>query len=250
MGPPCWRRVAVPPKPDSCAEELVQDEVAHACVGLDRAHTGCVTAHPLVAVSFLVGVSDSRVLEAVGSVPRAAFVPPDLAEQANLDRPLPIPHGQVTTQPSLVAWMVEALELEGSERVLEIGAGYGWQTALLGRLAAEVWSVERWDDLAEAARTQLARQGASNVEVVVGDGSGGLPGHAPYDAILVAAACPHVPSPLVAQLAEGGRLVQPIGSGGDEDVVLFGKRGGALHHLSTVAEARFVPLIGRHGLER
>lgn len=138
-----------------------------------------MTAHPLVAVSVLVGVSDPRVLEGVGSVPRAAFVSPELAEQANLDRLLPIPHGQVTTQPSLVAWMLEALELEGSERVLEIGTGYGWQTALLGRLAAEVWSVERWDDLAEAARTHLARQGASNVDVVVGDGSEGLPEHAP-----------------------------------------------------------------------
>jgi len=229
---------------------LVQDEVAHACVGSDRAHTGCVTAHPLVAVSVLVGVSDPRVLEAVGSVPRAAFVSPELAEQANLDRPLPIPRGQVTTQPSLVARMVEALELEGSERVLEIGAGYGWQTALLGRLAAEVWSVERWDDLAEAARTHLARHGATNVDVVVGDGSEGLPEHAPYDAILVAAACPHVPSPLVAQLAEGGRLVQPIGRGGDEEVVLFVKRDGTLHRVNTVAEARFVPLIGRHGFER
>lgn len=209
-----------------------------------------MTAHPLVAVSVLVGVSDPRVLDAVGSVPRAAFVPPELAEQANLDRPLPIPHGQVTTQPSLVARMVEALELEGSERVLEIGTGYGWQTALLGRLAAEVWSVERWDDLAEAARTHLAREGATNVDVVVGDGSEGLPEHAPLDAILVAAAFPHVPSPLVAQLAEGGRLVQPIGSGGDEDVVLFVKRDGTLHRLSTVAEARFVTLIGRHGFER
>src|SRR5438034_3431138 len=146
---------------------LVEEEVAHVCVVSDRAHTGCVTAHPLVAVSVLVGVSDPRVLEAVGSVPRPAFVPPELAGQANLDRPLPIPHGQVTTQPSLVAWMLEALELEGSERVLEIGAGYGWQTALLGRLAAEVWSVERWDDLAEAARANLARQGATNVDVVV-----------------------------------------------------------------------------------
>jgi protein-L-isoaspartate(D-aspartate) O-methyltransferase len=239
-----------PKRGDGCAKGLVQDEVAHACVGSDRAHTGCVTAHPLVAVSVLVGVSDPRVLEAVGSVPRVAFVPPELAEQANLDRPLPIPHGQVTTQPSLVACMVAALELEGSERMLEIGTGYGWQTALLGRLAAEVWSVERWDDLAEAARTHIARQGATNVEVVVGDGSEGLPEHAPYDAILVAAACPHVPPPLVAQLAEGGRLVQPIGSGGDEEVVVFVKREGTLQRLSTVTGACFVPLIGRHGLER
>jgi protein-L-isoaspartate(D-aspartate) O-methyltransferase len=208
-----------------------------------------VTQHPLVAAAARVGVSDPRVLEAIRSVPRAAFVPATLAAQAELDRPLPIPHAQVTTQPSLVAEMVEALGLSGSERVLEIGTGYGWQTALLGRLAAYVWSVERWEDLAETARTYLARHGTANVQVVVGDGSEGLAEHAPYDGILVAAAFPRVPPPLVAQLAAGGRLVQPIGPAGDEDVILFQEQAGELRPIRTVTGARFVPLVGRHGFE-
>ena len=205
---------------------------------------------PLVAAARLVGVTDIRVLDAVASVPRAGFVPRGLASSADVDRPLPIPHEQVTTQPSLVARMVEALALSGHERVLEIGTGYGWQTAVLGRLAAEVWSVERWDDLAGTALTQLARHGATNVEVVVGDGSEGLPAHAPYDAILVSAAFPEVPSPLVEQLAEGGRLVQPIGHGGNEDVILFTKRSGRLERVRSVIGAHFVPLVGRHGFAR
>jgi protein-L-isoaspartate(D-aspartate) O-methyltransferase len=188
-----------------------------------------------------------RVLDAIASVPRGDFVPPELSKSADRDRPLPIPHAQVTTQPSLVARMVEALALVGSERVLEVGTGYGWQSALLGRLAAEVWSVERWDDLAAAARTHLARSGVTNVHVVVADGSEGLPAHAPYDAIVVSAAFPHVPPPLVEQLAASGRLVQPIGLGGNEDVVLFTKRDGTLDRVRSVIGAHFVPLVGRYG---
>jgi protein-L-isoaspartate(D-aspartate) O-methyltransferase len=209
-----------------------------------------VDEQPLVAAAREVGVTDPRVLDAVAAVPRVEFVPPPLAASADVDRPLPIPHGQVTTQPSLIARMVEALGLAGSERVLEIGTGYGWQTALLARLAAEVWSVERWDDLAATVRTQLAHHRANNVTVVVGDGSEGLPAHAPYDAILVSAAFPAVPSPLREQLAEGGRLVQPIGYGGNEDVVLFAKRGSALVRVRSVIGAHFVPLVGRHGFAR
>ena len=186
-------------------------------------------------------------LDAVAAVPRSEFVPRALVARADVDRPLPIPHDQVTTQPSLVARMVEALGLSGSERVLEIGTGYGWQSALLGQLAAEVWSVERWGDLAARARTQLAQFGAANVRVVVGDGSEGLPAHAPYDAILVSAAFPQVPRPLVEQLTEGGRLVQPIGIGGNEDVILFAKREGALVRVRSIIGAHFVPLVGRHG---
>ena len=204
----------------------------------------------LVAASRAHGVRDPRLLEAIAAVPRAQFVPPDLAAHAYQDAPLPIPHGQVTTQPSLVTQMVEALELSSSDRVLEIGTGFGWQTAVLARLAGEVWSVERWEDIARTARTHLERHGIDNATVVVGDGSAGLPEHAPYDAILVAAAFPQVPVRLVEQLAEGGRLVQPIGSGGDEEVVLFVKGDGTLDRLSTLAGARFVPLIGRHGFER
>jgi protein-L-isoaspartate(D-aspartate) O-methyltransferase len=203
--------------------------------------------HPLVAASLRAGVVDARVLDAIRAVGRIDFVPRELAREADLDRPLPIPHGQVTTQPSLVARMVEALELRGDECVLEIGTGYGWQTALLGRLAREVWSVERWNDVAVTARDHLARGAVTNVEVVVGDGSEGLREHAPYDAILVSAAFPRVPPPLAAQLTDGGRLVQPIGPGGSEDVVLFVKRDGALHAVRTLAGARFVELVGRHG---
>jgi protein-L-isoaspartate(D-aspartate) O-methyltransferase len=202
----------------------------------------------LVDAARQAGVEDERVLEAMAKVRRGAFVPGDLIDDAYTDRPLPIPHGQVTTQPSLVAAMVEALELEGHERVLEVGTGYGWQTALLARLAGFVWTVERLPALAEAAARALVRQDVENVRIVVGDGTGGLPAQAPYDAIIVSAAHPRVPDPLVEQLAPGGRLLQPIGEGGAEEVVLFQKSGtGRLERQSSVISAHFVPLYGRHG---
>jgi protein-L-isoaspartate(D-aspartate) O-methyltransferase len=192
------------------------------------------------------GVGDHRLLEALRAVPRAGFVPANLAGQAYEDRPLPIPRDQVTTQPSLVARMVEALGLAGPERVLEIGAGYAWQTALLARLGGFVWAVERFGDVADAARENLARFGVTNAEVVEGDGTEGLPEHAPYDAILVAAAFPSVPRPLEEQLAAGGRLVQPVGHGGREEVVLFRKVARGLVRRRTIAWARFVRLHGAH----
>lgn len=202
---------------------------------------------PLVAAALAAGVRDEGVLDALRAIPRAAFVPEHLVGLADVDEPLPIPHGQVTTQPSLVAKMVEALALEGPERVLEVGTGYGWQTAILGRLAGHVYSVERYADLARTARESLARFGVQNVEVVVGDGSEGLHDHAPFDAVLVSAAFPSVPTPLAEQLADGGRLVQPIGRGGSEDVTLFQRKGGELVARRAVTGARFVPLVGRHG---
>ena len=192
------------------------------------------------------GVRDPRLVDAFREVPRAGFVPPELVERAYLDRPLPIPHEQVTTQPSLSARMIEALELTGSERVLEVGTGYGFQTALLSHLCGFVWSVERWPDVAVTARDNLARHRARNAEVVVGDGTEGLPEHAPYDAILVSAAFPSVPPPLAKQLAPGGRLVQPIGSGGLEEVVLFEKGPEGLVRRRTVTGAHFVRLYGVH----
>jgi len=192
-------------------------------------------------------VRDERLLAAVREVPRAEFAPPDLADRAYEDTPLPIPHDQVTTQPSLVAAMVEALGLAGEERVLEVGTGYGWQTALLASLAREVWSVERHADLAEFARAALERRGFGNASVMVRDGSKGLPEHAPYDAILVAAAFTRVPQPLVEQLVPGGRLVQPIGPGGAEDVVLFERGERCLERRRSVIGAHFVRLYGRHG---
>ena len=199
----------------------------------------------LVAAARAAGVQDERVLNAIAAVPRSAFVPAERAGLANVDTPIPIPHEQVTTQPSLVARMVEALALGGTERVLEVGTGYGWQTALLADLARVVFSVERFADLAETARAALAER--ENVHVVVGDGSKGLAEHAPFDAILVAAAYPKVPGPLVEQLAEGGRLVQPLGRGGNEQVVLFAKREGAPVSVRVLTGARFVRLVGTYG---
>lgn len=203
------------------------------------------------------GIVDARLLEAVRSVPRAGFVPADRRADAYRDTPLPIAHGQVTTQPTLVAAMIEALELSGRERVLEVGTGLGWQTALLARLARRVWSIERFADLAAAARDNLAGVGITNATVVVGDGSAGLPAHSPYDAIVVAAAFTAVPEPLADQLARdtgrsgaparAGRLVQPVGPGGAEDVVLFTREPVGLVRQRRITGAHFVRLEGRYG---
>jgi protein-L-isoaspartate(D-aspartate) O-methyltransferase len=207
------------------------------------------TPDDLVHAARAVGVRDPRVLAAIRETPRAGFVPPALAVRAYADSPIPIAHGQVTTQPSLVAAMVEALGLAGPETVLEIGTGLGWQTALLARLARTVWSVERFADLAADARSNLARHRVRNATVVVGDGTLGLVEVAPFDAIVVAAAFTSVAAPLADQLAEGGRLVQPVGSGGNDDVVLFEKCVGGLFPTRKVTGAHFVRLVGAHGFE-
>jgi protein-L-isoaspartate(D-aspartate) O-methyltransferase len=193
------------------------------------------------------GVRDERVLAVMAELPRAAFVPSPLAGDAYHDEPVRIPHRQVTTQPSLVAKMVEALELSGAERVLEVGTGFGYQTALLARLAREVWSIELWADLSAAARASLAAQRIANVRLEVGDGSLGAPEGAPFDAIVVSAAFPAVPDPLTDQLVAGGRLVQPIGRGGSEDVVQFRKGEHGLMRVRSLTGARFVRLYGEHG---
>jgi protein-L-isoaspartate(D-aspartate) O-methyltransferase len=202
---------------------------------------------PLAGAAYVAGVRDARVLEAIAAVPRAAYVPAGRMMLADHDRPIPIAAGQVTTQPSLVAAMVEALALAGAERVLEVGAGLGYEAAVLARLAREVWTVERFAELAQAATENLRAEGVENVTVITGDGTEGLPEHAPYDAIVIAAAHHRVPPPLVAQLAPGGRLVQPIGPGGSEDVTLFRRRPDGLVRVRSVSAARFVPLCGRHG---
>lgn len=202
----------------------------------------------LVRAARAVGVRHERVLEAFRRVRREVFVPPEWVVEAYRDAPIPIAHDQVTTQPSLVALMVAALRLRGHERVLEVGTGLGFQTAVLATLAREVFSVERFADLARSAVQNLEAAGITNATVVVGDGSRGLPEHAPYDAILVSAAAPEVPSPLVEQLRPGGRIVHPLGPGGEETVTAFRKEGDALTEERRIIPARFVRLVGEHGL--
>jgi protein-L-isoaspartate(D-aspartate) O-methyltransferase len=203
----------------------------------------------LIRVLLAEGIRDRRVLAAFRKVPRARFVPPAATGQAYLDEPIRIPHGQVTTQPSLIAKMVAALGLTGSEQVLEVGTGLGFQTAILALLARQVVSVERFADLAAQAHANLVAVGLDQVRVVVGDGSLGVPEHAPYQAIVVAAASPRIPPPLIEQLAQGGRLVHPVGPGGHEQVTAFHKEAGQLVADARLTPAYFVPLVGAHGIQ-
>ncbi len=200
----------------------------------------------LVAAARAVGVTDPLVLDAIRRTPRAAFVPATYADRAYDDGPVPIPHDQVTTQPSLSAAMIAALRLAGTEQVLEVGTGYGYQTALLARLAARVVSIEIWPDLAKRAQRNLAAQGVGNVVILAGDGTEGAPEHAPFDAIVVSAAFLRVPPPLAAQLKTGGRLVQPMGPGGAEQVILYDKDQDGLRRVRVLAAASFVRLYGRY----
>ncbi len=201
----------------------------------------------LAAAARTAGVADPLVLDAMRHTPRAAFVPIACVGQAYDDAPVPLPRHQVTSQPSLSAAMIEALCLDGRQNVLEVGTGYGYQTALLARLAARVISIEIWPDLAEQARRNLAAQGIRNVTVLTGDGTEGAPDYAPFDAIVVCAAFTGVPLPLAVQLRTGGRLVQPLGPGGAEEVVLHEKGKDILRQVRVLTAARFVRLYGRHG---
>ncbi|UQA90788.1 protein-L-isoaspartate(D-aspartate) O-methyltransferase [Streptomyces halobius] len=209
--------------------------------------SGDLPGEELVRAVRAAGISDERLLQAVRTTPRADFVPADQVPSAYRDAPLPIGHGQVTTQPSLSAIMIDGLGLRGSEHVLEVGTGLGFQTALLARLAADVVSIEMWPDISRQAQRNLDRQGIHHVELRVGDGSAGVPDRAPYDAVVVSAAFPDVPAPLVEQLRIGGRLVQPIGPGGREEVVPFRRSASGLERWRTLTLACFVPLHGQYG---
>jgi protein-L-isoaspartate(D-aspartate) O-methyltransferase len=181
---------------------------------------------------------------ALAAVDRSMFVADDTLDAVDVDAPLPLPCGQTTSQPSLIALMVDAMQVSAADRVLEVGTGYGYQAAVLGRLCAEVWSVERHAELAERARANLARAGVANVHVVTGDGTRGVPEHAPYDAIVVAARAADVPEPLVDQLRIGGRLVLPLVVDGEERCVVVVKGpDGTLRTADDLGPVRFVPLI-------
>jgi protein-L-isoaspartate(D-aspartate) O-methyltransferase len=188
------------------------------------------------------GVCDPRVLDAMLRVPRHAFAPGRLRDQAYEDHPLPIGEGQTISQPYIVARMLEALELSPTDRVLEVGTGSGYLTALLAELAAQVFSVERHAALADAARELLGRMGYTNIRVIVGDGSQGLAEGAPYDAIIVSAAAPEVPHALIEQLAEGGRMIIPVGPTDSQQLQVIHKENGR-PRISLRELCRFVPLI-------
>ena len=192
------------------------------------------------------GIRDERVVAAMLSVPRHEFVPAGLAGEAYSDRPLPIGHDQTISQPFMVAAMTEALQLSGSERVLEIGAGSGYQAAVLSLLAREVHTVEMHEDLAADTRERLQRLGYGNVQVHLGDGTLGWPDQAPFEAIVVTAAAPEIPPPLGAQLADGGRLIVPVGTAEEQRLLRVEKRDNVLLKR-TLHHCRFVPLIGQYG---
>lgn len=192
------------------------------------------------------GIRDLAVLRAVRMVPRHLFVPASVRHRAYDDAALPIGGGQTISQPWVQARYLELLALTGRERALEIGVGSGYQTALLAVLCDAVFGVERIPALAQSARDALERAGVRNVTVLVGDGTLGWRPFAPYDAILVAAASPEIPAPLVEQLAPGGRMVIPLGDRSSQTLTLVRREGDQLH-TSTVADVRFVPLLGEFG---
>lgn len=188
------------------------------------------------------GLSDLRVLEAMRAVPRHEFVPESLWDSAYEDHPLPIGAGQTISQPYIVAVMLQHLALQPTDRVLEVGTGSGYATALLARMCAEVYSIERHAELAESAEATLVRLGYSNVKIGVGDGSLGWAAYAPFDAILVSAATPEPPPALVAELHEGGRMVVPVGPSFSQELQLIRKVKGQAE-VQVLEGCRFVPLV-------
>lgn len=194
------------------------------------------------------GIHSGRVLAAMASVPRQAFVARQFWNEAYEDHPIPIGEGQTISQPYIVAAMLESLSVAPGDRVLEVGTGTGYQAALLGHLAHTVVSIERQPQLAEDARSNLAMLGYSNVEVITGDGSLGYPPRAPYDRIIVAAASPALPRGLFAQLAEGGRMIVPVGNR-DAQVLRLVRKIKGEPHVSDLEACRFVPLLGESGFK-
>lgn len=193
------------------------------------------------------GITDERVLGAMSKVPRHAFLPPASRQGAYLDQPIAIGEKQTTSQPYIIAAMLQAATIKPDDRVLEIGAGSGYQTAILCELAAHVIAVERFETLTREASAVLASLGYKNVEIKTGDGSLGWPAGAPYNVIIVSAASPFVPPALVEQLARGGRLVVPVGTAHEQVLQLTVKAEDGSTSSRTLEGCRFVPLIGQQG---
>ncbi len=191
------------------------------------------------------GIRDLSVLKAIDETPRHLFVPQAVRHRAYEDSALPIGNSQTISQPSIHARYLELLHLTGTEKVLEIGTGSGYQTVLLSHLAAQVFSIERVAPLLEGARAIIQQLGARNISLLLGDGTLGWRQYAPYDAILVSAAAPEVPQSYVEQLADGGRLLIPLGDRGEQVLYLMVKRGEQLERTE-IAPVRFVPLVGKH----
>ncbi|MFQ5412951.1 MAG: protein-L-isoaspartate(D-aspartate) O-methyltransferase [Phycisphaerae bacterium] len=192
------------------------------------------------------GIRDPRVLDVIGGLPRERFIPPEQRQDAYADRALPIACGQTISQPYIVAYMTERLELTPTSRVLEIGTGCGYQTAVLAMLCANVYTIERIPALRRGAEDVLTRLGIANVRMACGDGSLGLPDFAPFDRIIVTAAAPRVPSPLVEQLADTGILIAPVGGEKSQRITCVERRAGRAIETSLLP-CRFVRLIGREG---
>jgi len=194
------------------------------------------------------GIRDLAVLKAFAETPRHLFVPEGIRHRAYEDAALPLGAGQTISQPFTQARSLEALRLTGPEKVLEVGTGSGYQTALLAALVDQVFTVERLRPLAEAAQRALRAGGVTNVSLLIGDGTLGWSTYAPYDAIVVAAGGPEIPPPLLAQLAPGGRLLIPLGDRGSQRLTLVERAGGAVRQRA-IGEAHFVPLLGGHGFD-
>ena len=194
------------------------------------------------------GIRDLAVLRAFEQTPRHQFLPSGLRHRAYEDSSLPIGNGQTISQPSIHARYLELLSLTGHERVLEVGTGSGYQTVLLAHLVEQVFTIERIPALYQQAREAIQRAGAGNVSMLLGDGTLGWREYAPYDAILVSAGAPSVPEPLLAQIADGGRMLVPVGTREDQQLVMYSRANGLLERKE-IGPVRFVPLVGHHGWE-